>query len=59
MEMVWHRSAEDQSMNKNDGIWGKKSEVYFSFKLMVFGAEALSTESVLCWGQQEPAKRDA
>lgn len=48
MKMVWCFSAEDQSMNKNDGIWGKKSAVYFSFKLMAFGAKALSTESVLC-----------
>ena len=59
MEMVWHRSAEDQSINKNDGIRGQKWEVYFNLKLMVSGAKALSTETVLCWGQWELAKRDA
>jgi len=59
MKMVWHCSAEDQSVDRSDGIWGKKWEVYFSFKLMVSGAKAFSTETVFCWGQGEPAKRDA
>lgn len=48
MKMIQHHSAEDQSINKNDGIWGKKSEVYFNFKLMVCGAKPFSAQTLLC-----------
>lgn len=45
--------------HRDNGIWGKESEVYFNFKWIVPGAKAFSAETVLHRGQQGPAKRDA